>query len=212
MGWKFWTTKKPLTIGDVPHFQHPFCVAWFKQQLTACDLYIEFGSGGSTVLAAEMGVPTVTVESDAVFLGLVKDKLAERGLLNEARNVYVHKDIGPVGPWGRPQKPKNPRLFEAFRNYSELPIASLENETFFVLVDGRFRVASALKTARLLAGKKGKLVIDDYLGRAEYRVVENFLRLDDLVGPMAVFSLPESGILRGEVFEEILRCYELDFR
>jgi len=207
--WAFWRRKKPILVGELPYFRHPFCVEWFENQLRAHDRYVEYGSGGSTILAAKVGVPAVSMESDADFLAAVRKRLAELSLLDESRNHYIHRDIGPVGAWGCPLNPSDSRYFSAFRNYSEFPLKDADVGCCLVLVDGRFRVASALKAARSISGRSGTIVVDDYLGRKEYHVLERFLRLEDLVGVMAVFSSPPAHALSGDAFEETLREFEL---
>jgi len=209
MTWDFWRPKKPVTVGDVPHFSHPFCVDWFERLLKGHDRYVEYGTGGSTVLASKIGIPTVSMESDAKFLELVKAKLTDLSLLDETVNQYLHRDIGPVGRWGRPKSPNNSRYFEAFRKYSDFPPGDFGGRSVLVLVDGRFRVAAALKAARGLCEAQGSIVVDDYLGRKEYHVLERFLELKDLVGVMAVFALPQAHTVFGEEFEKTLRDFEL---
>lgn len=212
MDWRRWLRKPPVSVGESPYFGHPFCVNWFEEQLKACDQYVEYGSGGSTVLAAKMGVPTVSIESDESFLDMVKTRLSEMGLLEETRNRYLYRDIGPVGPWGRPLRADDPALFSRFRGYSDFPLQDLDLGVFLVLVDGRFRVASALKSLRSLSGKHGSVVVDDYLDRPEYHVVERFAPLAAMVGRIAVFSIPAPDDLERDALDRAISDHELDFR
>ena len=48
-------------------------IARLKALLNRSNCYLEFGSGGSTMLAAEVGVPiTISIESDSIWLEAVK--------------------------------------------------------------------------------------------------------------------------------------------
>ena len=48
---------------------------WLAERLKAAKLYLEFGSGGSTLLANRLGVPSVTVESDRYYAAAVRKVL-----------------------------------------------------------------------------------------------------------------------------------------
>lgn len=179
-----------------PHFEFKETTAWFSEKLASSHRYLEFGAGGSTFLAAELHKPFVCVESDPYYLRAVKKRIKAAGLLDRDHQTFCHSSMGLTGPWGcpiyfgRPSK----RKLRAFARYSEPP-AICKSGGFrpdFVLVDGRFRVACALKTARFLGlSQDWTLAVDDYVDRPEYHVVETFLKLERRIGLMAVFTAPE---------------------
>ena len=68
----------------------------FKQELSRCKQYVEFGSGGTTVLADHLGVPSVSVESDRFYARAVASRLSS----GSVRQVVV--DLGFTGQWGAP--------------------------------------------------------------------------------------------------------------
>lgn len=201
-----------FTVPDEPCFDSAESTAWFRSALLASKAYVEFGSGGSTFLAARERIPFVAIDSDRFFLGSVRAKIAAAGLLDENRQEFRYVDIGLTGPWGKPVVPLPPSAarLEAFRQYSAPPAQCVAGRFTpdLVLVDGRFRVACALKMLQLLENRTGwTLVIDDYVGRPGYHVVETFAKLDRLVGRMAVFK--ETTGVGGEALASAIRQYEL---
>lgn len=178
-------------VPDVPHFDSADSTRWFIERLRTARRYLEFGTGGSTLQAAVLGVDFVAVDSDEYFLNAVRAKIRAAGL-ERSGQVFRHADLGRVGPWGRPVGRLTPRRLELFRRYSDVPPESLGDDTMpdLVLVDGRFRVACALKCLykyRVFGQSGWQIVVDDYTGRPEYQVLTRFARLE-LVGRMAVLS------------------------
>jgi hypothetical protein len=149
-------------------------VALLARHLRAADVYLEYGAGGSTVLAAGLCPTVVSAESDRAFLHAVTRKVRE---VHPACRFYpVHCDIGPTGPWGRP-RPARP-LADAWRRYPDAPwevLHQLHLEPTLVLIDGRFRVACALRVLLEWRARPGALMLfDDFTTRRYYRVVLEF--------------------------------------
>lgn len=160
---------------------------------------LEYGSGGSTVLASRMsGKLVFSVESDrqwAVNLQAHIDKLA---LPSPAMVHYV--DIGPTGEWGRPL---NTEKWSRFFRYP-LDIWSLP---FFrhpdvVLVDGRFRPA-CLAAVGMLCTRPVRVLFDDYIERTLYHGVEKFFPIVEKVGRMAIFEV-KPGRISSQDFPQII--------
>ena len=60
--------REGVVVSDLPHFGSQECVDFFSAELVRCGHYVEFGSGGSTMLAARHRKPSVSVESDLYYL------------------------------------------------------------------------------------------------------------------------------------------------
>jgi hypothetical protein len=90
--------------------------------LSETSIYLEFGSGGSTLLALQQGVQhIITVETSAEFLSGVLSNLPDTGA-----HVYpVLADLGPTGDWGYPVD-LSPRT--AFASYALAPWATLTQQ------------------------------------------------------------------------------------
>lgn len=146
---------------------------------------LEYGSGGSTILAASMpGKYVMAVESDRTW-ALDLQMQIDRAALPSAVLVW-HVDIGTTGRWGRPTND------EAWQKYHHYPL-SIWSEPFFrhpdvVLIDGRFRAACLVATA-LHISRPVTVLFDDYVDRPAYHVVERLSVPVRTVGRMAEFLL-----------------------
>lgn len=149
--------------------------ACLKAAYEKADVILEYGSGGSTVMAAEMrGKLIFSVESDPVWARNLRRYLDTAGLPSQA--IVHYTDIGPVGKWGRPFDSQH---WEKFHNY---PVEIWEKPWFrhpdVVLIDGRFR-AACLAITRIRIKRPVTVLFDDYAERQTYHSVE------DVVGPPA---------------------------
>jgi hypothetical protein len=168
---------RKFEVPTEPHFDDA-SAAYFRDQLARARNYLEYGSGGSTVLANQMVTNLVSVDSDASFLADVRRKLSETD--RRAMAKLIHVNIGMTVHWGFPvfQRPTQRRM-RRWEQYAKAPwryFRTIGQQPDLVLVDGRFRVACVLET---------KILLDDYIDRPEYAVVEQYADVE-LVGRMAV--------------------------
>jgi hypothetical protein len=202
-----------VEVPEYPHFESDRATAWFLEKLGAAANYLEYGSGGSTYAAAKIGVNFATVESDADFLDRVREKIRGDGLAKQFGQLYHHADIGPTGDWGFPLDHRNPSVDQLakYRRYSDPP-AELSRDgnslPDLVLVDGRFRVACVLKVLRMLGDKTGwTIVIDDYVDRPYYHVVEEFAEVERYVEGRLV-ALTAKKVVHPQYLEGAILHYE----
>jgi hypothetical protein len=150
--------------------------------------YLEYGSGGSTVLANRTVTNLVSVDTDASFLADVRRKLSESD--RRAMAKLIHVNIGFTVDWGFPvfNKPTRRRV-RRWEEYAKAPwryFRTIGQQPDLILVDGRFRVACVLESLLCLSPlSETKILLDDYVGRPEYNVVEQYADME-LVGRMAV--------------------------
>jgi hypothetical protein len=145
---------------------------------------LEYGSGGSTALAAELPDTAVfSVESDRDWVGMMQSWFGHeppRGTVH-----MHHVDIGPTKEWGYPQDTS--RLL----HYIDYPMSVWQRPDLVhpdvVLIDGRFRVACFL-AALMHIRRPTTILFDDYTDRPQYHVVEELLAPSKTVGRMAVFE------------------------
>lgn len=146
---------------------------------------LEYGSGGSTLLAASMpGKYIISVESDRTWAIELQLKIDCSAALSPA--LVWHVDIGPTGRWGRPVGDTG------WQRYHHYPL-SVWSEPFFrhpdvVLIDGRFRAACFMATA-LRITRPVTVLFDDYVERPAYHVVERLAAPHQRIGRMALFQL-----------------------
>jgi hypothetical protein len=170
-----------------PHFD-PESTAYFSEQLAKARNYLEYGSGGSTILANQLVSNLVSVDSDAGFLGDVRRKLAEHD--RRATIKLIHVNIGLTQHWGMPvfTKPTRRRL-RRWEEYARAPwryFRTIGQQPDLILVDGRFRVACVLESLLSLSPlSETQILLDDYVGRPHYEVVEQFADIE-LAGRMAI--------------------------
>jgi len=160
--------KKPASKPLLPRMSAPE-TALFKQHLKGAKSLLEFGCGGSTVLAAELGVRRITsVDSDPAWLEQVSRHPKVRAIQFKGR----YADIGPIGLWGKPRRKAQAHRWPA---YSMAVWEELDASPDVVLVDGRFRVACCLQA--LLHTKPGaKILFHDFWDRPQYHAVLSYAR------------------------------------
>jgi hypothetical protein len=162
---------------------------------------LEYGSGGSTVLAASQpGKFIQSVECDFDWAMNLRLHLDEIGTASPV--VIFPVDIGPIGMWGRPVDSAD---WHKFRRY---PV-DVWDQPFFrhpdlVLIDGRFRPA-CFAAVCLRITKPVCLLFDDYFDRPQYHEVEALAKPTRAFGRMAEFILEPQSFAP----EEITRALSL---
>ncbi|MFM7332858.1 MAG: glycosyltransferase family 2 protein [Tabrizicola sp.] len=153
----------------------------------AADTILEYGSGGSTVLAAKLGKTVFSVESDRDWADRMAHYVAS---LSETAKVHW-ADVGVTGPWGVPMKPREHRKFSGYA------LSVWDRPDFvqpdLVLIDGRFR-ASCLVAVLLRTTKPVTVLFDDYLKRGYYHGVERLACKEEMAGRMARFTVTPGAI------------------
>lgn len=138
-------------------------VTQLELQLAGRESLLEFGSGGSTIVAARQVGRIVSVDSDPAWLTRVAAELTHVPV----EFTPYHADIGPVGEWGWPADESRLRDWPHYhahiwRHLSGSPDA--------VLVDGRFRVACLLQ-AIIHCRPDTMLIFHDFWNRPHYHIV-----------------------------------------
>ena len=195
-------TQTALNTPQRPELTLPEAeAAALRMAYDEADVILEYGSGGSTLVAAELGKTVFSVESDPDWAQMMRDWCA----VNPAKGKVevIHADIGPTKEWGHPVD------HAAWRSFAGYPLAVWDRKGFeqpdVVLVDGRFRVGCALATA-FRTKKPVTLLFDDYAKRDHYHVVEKFLgQPAAMIGRMAVFETKPTPIPA----EHLLRVVQL---
>ena len=178
----------PLMIAeiDAPELTFPEVEAdWVRRHYADARVILEYGSGGSTVLAASNPECTVfSVESDRDWAANLEAYFRQNPPSGLVRQHPV--DIGPTEKWGRPKGQGG------WRKYHRYPISVWDREDFqhpdLVLIDGRFRAACWL-TVLIRATKPVVVLFDDYVDRSAYHMVEDFVKPTEIRGRMARFDL-----------------------
>ncbi len=155
----------------------------FKSVLRCAKSYLEFGTGGSTVLAASIvGNAITSVDSSEEWIDKVRNACESDPEKIQPRFVYV--DVGSTGEWGHPSdaasRPRWPDYHRSVWKRSESSDADV------YMVDGRFRVACFMQI--LLHGRAGALIMfHDYNIRPEYHIVEEVAEAIAVADSLSVF-------------------------
>lgn len=174
-------------IPDEP-FMSAAAVHRVEELLTTARCYLEYGTGGTTVVAARRGVPRMyCIESDPSWLAAVARKIEDA----PRRDHYalVHADIGVTGDWGFPVG------YQLGTHWSDYALAVWDriladgSSPDLVLVDGRFRVACFAATVAH-AAPGTRILFDDYGVRDYYHVAAEVLDPSALHGTTAEFVVP----------------------
>lgn len=180
-------------------------VALLRAFLRPARHYLEFGCGGSTVLASRIidGGRIICVDSVQEWLDRVAEACA--GPQSRTRPEGHHVDIGPTGKYGRPLDLSGVARWPA---YHERIWTTLDARTVdFCLVDGRFRIACCLQA--LLRCRPGTPVaVHDYAARPHYHVIGGVARQIARAQELAVFvadpAVPQAALL------EVLARHRMD--
>lgn len=145
---------------------------------------LEYGSGGSTVLAAELCGDVVSVESDAAWAARMQAWFLAHPA--KARLRIEHVDIGPTKEWGYPSDDS------AFRKWPDYALKVWDRGDLshpdVVLVDGRFRLACFLTVAYRIT-RPVTLFFDDYVPRQAYHKAAEVQPPSQIIGRMARFDM-----------------------
>lgn len=171
---------------------------YFEEKLKTAKSYLEFGSGGSTLLASKyIKGNIISIESDIEWFNRLKLEFENNP------NVKLHLVDLHCKPmtWGHPSAdcPESRK-----REYSQI-VKSLDlSDVNLVLIDGRFRVACALHIHSLIS-KETDVLFDDFGDRLEhYSIVLNYYDVIQQVGRMIHLRKKD-----GTVEKEVIEKYEL---
>lgn len=186
------------------HFEMTFtqaCNDFVHKNYEKANIIVEYGSGGSTLLAAKLGKKIITVESSNPWLIELVGSAAHQNLPGNIVPLWV--DVGPTGDWGAPTTETK---WKNFQKYPRLPWKYCQENNInpdLVLIDGRFRVACFLATCASV--KKETLVLfDDYENRPHYHAVEKlFKKIDVIDNRMAVFKIKPNQLTSNDLINHL---------
>jgi hypothetical protein len=173
-------------------------VAGLRELLHDAQLMIEYGCGGSTIMAARHGVTVVSVESDHNFADAVLARARGLGLTSI---TIIKPEFGWTMAWGYPfDRYPTRRNLSRWQRYVDAPWAAIGDALpGLILVDGRFRAACVAKAVLecLKRDIRPPIVIDDFLGRPKYRVIGEIVDIVAVWDRTAVTRVKE-GLIPGK--------------
>lgn len=171
---------------------------------------VEFGGGGSTIQISKVAKSIVSVESDKYFAKILRKKLATENTSCEVHILYAN--IGFTKIYGAPVKflkPLNSKKYERytnlyFQNISMYPAVEV------LLVDGRFRLATAL-CFLFRTNHKFLLIFDDYFSRDYYRKLDDFALSAKRFGDVLIAEIDPASIDK-KLASQLYNDYKHDSR
>jgi len=184
--WKAWESTDILTQ---PQMQQEG-IALLEEKLQQTDVYLEYGTGSSTMLAAEFGVQHIhSIDSNRGLLNAVQRRISERQPNVKMKALYV--DIGPTKELVQPADLVCAQRLPHYCVAAWDLLLSQNLQPDLILINGQYRVASFL--ASLVFAKSGTVILfDDYFDRPHYHLVEKYLRPSARAGRMAEFIVDAS--------------------
>jgi hypothetical protein len=209
---KIWRRLNPIRLRPVPALD-AHALEYFRCRLSAAHGYVEYGSGGSTLLAAVQGLPFVSIESDAAFAVAVRRSIMGSTDSQELARRVRHINIGITREWGEPVfTAPSKRRYQRWRRYVWAPwVECPVIQPDLVLVDGRFRVACTVATLLVLGSdREYEILVDDYSDRPHYGVLAEIAQIRQIVDRMAILTYRHGTTAHD--LRQVLRHYETDWR
>lgn len=162
-----------------PHLK-PLDLQLFKKYLENPEhhYYFEYGSGGSTVYALNCSniEHVYSVESDKKWILKIESEIGNKKIKDKLQFMELDLHVEP-NSWGTPIIDDKPK----WHLYSDA-ILQLNQETIqkinVILIDGRFRVACALKLYQHI-NDDCIILFDDFFPRPHYHIVLDYYEIID---------------------------------
>ena len=179
----------------------------FGKYLLKSSNYIEFGAGGSTIYALEKNIKNIySIETDISWINKLKKFKLIEDKLNKKELTIKYLDLECMW-WKHVSWSSYPSEFCSKKNWSLY--SKLANECTFtpdlILIDGRFRVASALESIKIM-NDDTFLLIHDYI-RKQYYVVEDFF--DKIEGVLTLQVFKKKKNINMEELDKVIEKYRL---
>jgi hypothetical protein len=162
----------------------PSEIALFRSVMRCTTKYVEFGCGGTTVLAHSEGCASiVTIDSSLDWLEKVKKACAPNG---KTQIKAIHVNIGALKELGYPKDDSSKALWDAYHSapWADPDLALADT----YLVDGRFRVACVMQTA-LRCRNHAIVMVHDFRNRPYYHCVREIVREIARIDNLSVFQV-----------------------
>lgn len=164
--------------------------AHLRSAYAAAGVILEYGLGGSTVMAAEMADKTITsVETDQFWVDTLHTWFAQNPCKSTPDIIWAN--IGKTRAWGRPANDSH------WKDYVKYPldIWMLDDTPHpdVVFADGRFRAGCVLATA-FKCKRETRVLVDDYARRTSYHGIEKIVGAPRMIGRMAEFEITPTPI------------------
>ena len=149
-------------------------------------MFLEFGSGTTTLLAQSLNKNFISIESDKRFYFYLTQKISSLPKKKKNKTTYLLKSFGVTGFYSRIHfikwKKYNIAFQEKVKSYCSDVFKNLKNIPDLVLVDGRYRLLCLINLYEFLKKKKFKaspiIILDDYsIRKHNYKAINRLYEI-----------------------------------
>lgn len=166
----------------------------FKTLCKNKNVFIEFGSGGSTIFLLNKGKRVFSVESDPEFYQYMN----EISLVQKLNGTSLHLsliDLGKHNGWGIPLSLEKKE--DWYKYYTQIweRINPQKTKVDAIYIDGRLRVCCTLYSILKLVEygwTDTLLIIHDFWNRKQYHIVKKFLKECKSVARLGSFLVKDN--------------------
>lgn len=176
-----------------------------KEMIQNSIFFLEYGSGGSTIYASNYCKKIISVETDYNFFKKMKK-------LNLTNTNLIYINLGKTLNYGVPKKGETLLFINNFNNsYCKKPWHQMDiKNPDLVLIDGRYRVASALYSIFKNENNDCNYIFDDYLNRPFYHIIEKYIDITEVCDNTIIFKKSHKSNLNE--ISELINIYYNDYR
>jgi hypothetical protein len=207
--WKL--QKKFPTLLFLPHMKLKE-YQLFVEVCSQKNVFLEYGSGGSTIWLLGKNKKIFSVESNPEFYAYMKGiSLVKKALDKNLKYQFI--DLGPTNQWGKPLSLDNSQSWSAYYQEIWKSINPDTDKVDVVFIDGRFRVNCCLYSILQVLTYNWKdtmFLIHDFRRREQYHVVLDFLEEVKSAENLSLFKIKKN--VNIQEIKERLEEFSLDFR
>ena len=156
---------------------------FFKHELNKSEVFLEYGSGSSTLLAHKLNKNFFTVEGDKNFFNYMKKKINSNKILFKSLGIVSYYSIPIDSKFDYDLKKISSKQKIRVKNYCNGILEEFDEKKIIpdlILVDGRYRNLTGLYLYNFFKNKniKFKIIFDDYVNRKHYHILDKFFEID----------------------------------
>lgn len=201
----FSVIKTAYTISKEIDFGSKKSNFYFKKCLKTSKFYMEYGAGVSTFFAKNNKKKFISLEADKSFYYFMKKNIKQIKFLDIGPTKYFSTPILPIYLIKKKINYYSDYIKNIYESFGIIPD--------LILIDGRFRILTALKIIRFLKTKSKNItiIIDDYLMRKHYKDIEKIISVK-LIGRFGVIKYSPKIKINDKKLDFLINKFFYDFR
>lgn len=185
---------RALMVPKMTYKEARFFTDYLTENISS--LYLESGSGGSTLIANSLGFEFHSYETSEGYTTYMNQLLQA--------NKVTHVSVGKVQKYGRPIE-VNPTITHKIASVFDAHLSKNVKQRVIVFLDGRCRVLTALHIHANLSDQDSVLVHD--FTRLKY---QDILQAYHIIDQADSLVLLQKKAIANDVLQQLKKKYELD--